>query len=105
MKEEQNILTDTSFPRLALKARVQIDKVTGQPILLYPEGVLLLNETGAAIVRLCDGSRSLLQIVEELSLQYRQSPAQIQPEIARYLVLLYRHSLLEIESSEFPSFH
>lgn len=33
----------------AAKAQLQIDKVSGEPVLLYPEGVVLLNDPSAAI--------------------------------------------------------
>src|SRR3954452_6125009 len=37
-------------PRLAAKVRVQTDRVCCGTVLLYPEGVLVLNSTGAAVV-------------------------------------------------------
>ena len=54
-------------PRLASRARIKFDSVAQQEMLLFPEAALLLNETGAAIVRLCDGVRSLDQIVDALA--------------------------------------
>jgi len=39
-------------------------------VLLAPEGVLLLNHTGATILGLCDGERTVVEIVEELRGQY-----------------------------------
>ena len=36
-------------------------------ILLYPEGVVKLNETGAAILEHCDGAHTAEQIVTKLS--------------------------------------
>ena len=33
-------------PRLSSRARVQMDKITGKPVMLYPEGALILNPTG-----------------------------------------------------------
>ena len=33
-----------------------------QHVLLYPEGAVLLNDTGAAILELCDGQRSVAEI-------------------------------------------
>ena len=54
-------------PRLASRARLKFDSVANQEMLLFPEAALLLNETGAAIVRLCDGARSLDQIVDGLA--------------------------------------
>jgi pyrroloquinoline quinone biosynthesis protein D len=41
-------------------------------VLLAPEGVLLLNHTGATILGLCDGERTVVKIVEELRGQYNR---------------------------------
>ena len=40
-------------------------------VLLYPEGLVALNETAAAILELCDGDRPVAQIVATLKLRYR----------------------------------
>ncbi len=50
--------------------RLVHDPVRAQQALLYPEGVLLLNETAAAVLRECDGSRSAEQLVAVLTLTY-----------------------------------
>jgi pyrroloquinoline quinone biosynthesis protein D len=39
-------------------------------MLLFPEAALALNETGAAVVRLCDGHRSTCQIIDQLEKDY-----------------------------------
>ena len=54
-------------PRLAARARLKFDAIAKQEMLLFPEAALALNETGAAIVRLCDGARSIDEIVDQLS--------------------------------------
>ena len=65
--------TDDAWrPRLASRARLKFDPVAKQEMLLFPEAALALNETGAAIVRLCDGARSIDEIVDQLSKKYRQ---------------------------------
>ena len=58
-------------PRLAPRARLKFDAIAQQQMLLFPEATLLLNETGAAIVRLCDGARSIEEIVDGLAAQFR----------------------------------
>ncbi|HLX37875.1 MAG TPA: pyrroloquinoline quinone biosynthesis peptide chaperone PqqD [Candidatus Binataceae bacterium] len=58
-------------PRLASRARLKFDSVANQQMLLFPEATLILNETGAAIVRLCDGARSVEQIVDGLAQEFR----------------------------------
>jgi len=39
-------------------------------VLLYPEGVVKLNETGAAILKYCDGTHTAKQIATKLSEEY-----------------------------------
>lgn len=83
-------------PRLAPKARLQVDKTSGAPVLLYPEGVVLLNATGEAIVQLCDGTRSFLEILERLSETYSASAEQLEEDLSNYLLTLHQQSLLEL---------
>jgi len=46
--------------------------VRKQHVLLEPEGVLVLNQTGAVILGLCDGERTVDEIVEELRGRYNR---------------------------------
>jgi pyrroloquinoline quinone biosynthesis protein D len=39
-------------------------------VLLTPETVILLNDTGAAILELCDGQRTVAEILAELRARY-----------------------------------
>jgi pyrroloquinoline quinone biosynthesis protein D len=55
---------------LARRARVKRDEVRGIDVLLLPESVLELNAQGAEIVRLCDGTRTLAEIVAEMNERY-----------------------------------
>jgi hypothetical protein len=49
------IVTAKSRVRLATKARLRRDHISGATMLLYPEHGLMLNESASAILRLCDG--------------------------------------------------
>jgi pyrroloquinoline quinone biosynthesis protein D len=62
-----------TVPRLHAKARLQRDEVRGREVLLYPEGLVTLNPTGAEILGLCDGVRSLADIVATLERRYGTS--------------------------------
>ena len=87
-------------PRLAAKARIQTDRVSGEPVLLYPEGALLLNPTGAAILGLCDGRRTFAELVDELAARYNAPPGQLSGDVGAYLIRLRDHGLLELQPAE-----
>ncbi len=73
----------TAVPRVAPKARLQWDEVRGRHVLLYPEGLVSLNATGAEIIGLCDGARSVADIVETLKQRY--GPVEIEGDVAPFL--------------------
>lgn len=60
----------TNRPHLARRVRLQWDPVREQHVLLAPEEILVLNQTGATILGLCDGERTVVEIVAELRGQY-----------------------------------
>jgi pyrroloquinoline quinone biosynthesis protein D len=60
-------------PRLVPKGRLRFDKVRGGDMLLLPERVVELNTSGAAILRLCDGTRTVAEIVEKLEADFETS--------------------------------
>ena len=62
----------TNRPHLARQVRLEWDPVRNRQVLLAPEGVLVLNQTGATILGLCDGERTVVEIVEELRGQYNR---------------------------------
>jgi pyrroloquinoline quinone biosynthesis protein D len=57
-------------PRLVTGARLGYDDVREEHVLLIPEGVVRLNPTAAEVLELCDGERSLDDIVGALSARY-----------------------------------
>jgi pyrroloquinoline quinone biosynthesis protein D len=57
-------------PRLVTGARLRYDEVREEHLLLVPEGAVRLNPTAAEVLGLCDGERSLEDIVGVLSERY-----------------------------------
>ena len=57
-------------PRLVTGARLRYDEVREEHLLLIPEGAVRLNRTAAEVLELCDGERSLDEIVGALSERY-----------------------------------
>ena len=72
-----------SKPSLIRKARLRYEKVRKIDLLLLPERVVKLNPTGAAILRLCDGSRTVQEISKELETQYGR--ANLEDEVLAFL--------------------
>lgn len=79
------------MPVLWRLARLDFDRVRQQPVLLYPEGVLLLNQTGAAILELCDGCRSIAEIARVLGDRYA---CDVNADVAEYLSRLADRDLI-----------
>jgi len=53
-------------PRLSRRFRLQYEEAQSRWVLLYPEGMVQLNDSAAEILKRCDGERSLDAIVAEL---------------------------------------
>lgn len=53
-------------PRVARHFRLQWEEVQGCWVLLYPEGMVKLNQSAAEIMRRCDGVRGVADIVADL---------------------------------------
>ena len=82
-------------PRLASKARVRHDKLSGRSLLLYPEKGLALNETAAEILALCDGQTTVAQIIERLTEKYgAEKRAAVDAEVRAFLQSLADRNLL-----------
>jgi pyrroloquinoline quinone biosynthesis protein D len=60
-------------PRLVTGARLRYDEVREEHLLLVPEGAVRLNPTAAEVLGLCDGDRSLDDIVGVLAERYNGS--------------------------------
>ncbi len=60
----------TARPVLARGARLRWDQVRERHVLVFPEGALALNASAAAVFELCDGARSVDDIVHELARRF-----------------------------------
>lgn len=85
-------------PRLATHVRMRFDAARGQHTLLAPESVLVLNDTGAAIVDLCDGVRTIADIQSELRHRYAAaSSSEVADQVRSFVSTLAAHHLLETD--------
>ena len=84
-------------PKLAPKTKLRLDPKTGKYILLYPEKGLLLNPTGAAIVKQCTGEQTLSAIVQMLAVEFQSDPAVLQVEVLAFVQGLLDRGLVQAE--------
>lgn len=85
-------LSPDAVPRIWRLARLDYDPARQRPVLLYPEGAVLLNETGRAILELVDGTRTVAQIAAELSERYQ---ADVAADVTEYLSQLAERELIQ----------
>jgi pyrroloquinoline quinone biosynthesis protein D len=81
-----------AVPRIWRLARLDYDPARQQPVLLYPEGAVLLNDTGLAILELVDGERTVAQIATELSERYHTD---VTADVTEYLSHLAERELIQ----------
>ena len=87
-------IDDDARPRLARRVRLQVDEITGKRVLLFPEGILELNETAQEILTRCDG-RSLRSIAVALAQEYEIDLATLAADVRVIVADLQRRKLLE----------
>jgi pyrroloquinoline quinone biosynthesis protein D len=81
-----------AVPRIWRLARLDYDPARQRPVLLYPEGAVLLNDTGRAILELVDGERTVAQIAAELSERYNTD---VTADVTEYLSHLAERELIQ----------
>jgi pyrroloquinoline quinone biosynthesis protein D len=87
-----------AVPRLHPKARLQWDEVRHRDVLLYPEGLIALNPTGAEILKLCDGRRSVAAVAGALERRYG-APG-IAAEVSAFLDALVAKGLVQFGAAD-----
>ncbi len=96
--EAPRTMDQSARPRLWRLARMQFDPVRQKHVLLYPEGALLLNDTGAEILRLCDGTLTVADIAARLGEKYH---ADVSADVGSYLGrLVDRHLVNDAAASD-----
>lgn len=71
---ERLVIDDECTPKLPRHAKMRFDKPRDKWIILAPERVFELDEIAYEVVSLCDGERSLVDLVDILSAKFDQAP-------------------------------
>jgi pyrroloquinoline quinone biosynthesis protein D len=73
------------YPRLAPGVRLHFDTTRNAWVLLGPERVIETEGPASEILRRCDGSRTVAQIVDELAALYTADRAEIAGDVTEML--------------------
>jgi pyrroloquinoline quinone biosynthesis protein D len=89
------MIAGSAQPRIARGVRLQTDSKTGNSVLLFPEGVLELNETAQEILTRCDG-RTVSEIIQALAEEYNVDLEMLAADVGETLADLQRRRLIEL---------
>jgi pyrroloquinoline quinone biosynthesis protein D len=85
-----------SRPSLARGVRLRNDPITGEPILLYPEGVLPLDDATHDIITRCSGESTVESIVSALVEEYDADRDTLTSDVRECLDQLRQRMLVAI---------
>ncbi len=69
--QSRNItVSETSRPRLPRHAKLKFDETRQRWVILAPERVLAPDEIAVEVLQLCDGARSVEQMIDQLAEKY-----------------------------------
>ena len=89
-----NAINDESLVALARGVRLRADPLTGEPLLLFPEGILPLDDSTHDILLRCNGELTLAAIVLALSEEYEAEPDVLRADVAACLTQLREEMLV-----------
>lgn len=85
-------------PRLARGVRLREDHVTGKYLLLRPERGFELRGSALDVVRLCDGTRAVEEIIDHLASAHGETPrARVAGDVTRLLDELVERGLIAVD--------
>lgn len=83
-------------PALTSRVRLQTDPITSEPVLLFPEGLLLLNPTAHEIVSRCDGIATVADIIAALAEEYDAPADALTADVVACLTDLRERKLIAL---------
>jgi pyrroloquinoline quinone biosynthesis protein D len=86
MAPSRNIsVSEASRPVLPRHARLRFDETRQRWVILAPERVLAPDEIAVEILQLCDGARSVAQMIDQLAAKYTAERAAIGTDVIALL--------------------
>jgi pyrroloquinoline quinone biosynthesis protein D len=87
-------LDEQSRPALARGVRLRNDPLTDEPLLLFPEGALPLDEITHDILLRCSGKATLAAIIQSLAEEYETDEDTVRSDVCECLDQLRQRMLI-----------
>ncbi|HVC31535.1 MAG TPA: pyrroloquinoline quinone biosynthesis peptide chaperone PqqD [Steroidobacteraceae bacterium] len=88
------IVDTAARPAIGGHFRLQWERAQEAHVLLYPEGMVKLNQSAAAILTRCDGSRTVANIVADIEQAY--SATGLTADVCAFITLAVERTWLEL---------
>ena len=93
MSETAAIGLDTT-PRVSKRFRLQWEEAQQAWVLLYPEGIVKLNQSAGEILRRCDGVSSVADVVADLEQAF--ATAGLEADVVAFLELARKQQWIDV---------
>lgn len=80
-------------PKVSARFRLQWEEAQKSWVLLYPEGMVKLNASAGEIMKRCDGSRSVAELVTELETAFNTSG--LEKDVTAFLEMARKQQWIE----------
>ena len=80
-------INKTEIPEVAPTFRVQFEEAQNCYVVLYPEGMVKLNQSSGEIMNRVDGQTSIEQIIKDLEAAFSES--NLEDDVLKFLEVAY----------------
>ncbi|ENO93063.1 PqqD protein [Thauera sp. 28] len=84
----------TATPRVSKRFRLQWEEAQQAWVLLYPEGMVKLNQSAGEILRRCDGVSSVAEVVADLEQAF--ATAGLEADVVAFLELARKQQWIDM---------
>jgi pyrroloquinoline quinone biosynthesis protein D len=86
-------VSEVDRPKVSTRFRLQWEEAQQAWVLLYPEGMVKLNPSAGEIMKRCDGSRSVAELVAELETAF--STTGLEKDVQAFLEMARKQHWIE----------
>ena len=90
------LVAASAIPKFERGVRLKHDIVRERHVVLGPEILIELNQTGTAIMNQIDGTSSITEIVDRLAQQFEINPQDIGQDVAEFCTSMMLRRVLSI---------